>query len=115
MLRRSSGQAISSTLFLVSLKRIEPRKHAVVALPRRRLAWSRRVCKELERFSFGLQIGLRIVVGGVETDVPEPASDHRDVHARCDQMDRCRVTEAVGPDVLRGQARRARCAAPPTV
>ena len=34
-----------------------------------------------ERFALGLQIGLGIVVGGVEADVPEPASDHCDVHA----------------------------------
>ena len=38
-----------------------------------------------EGFSFGLQIGLSIVVGGVEADMPEPASDHRDVDSRCDR------------------------------
>jgi hypothetical protein len=42
-----------------------------------------------------LQIGLGVVVGGVEADVPEPASDHRDVDAGRDQMYRRRVPEAL--------------------
>jgi hypothetical protein len=45
------------------------------------------------------------VVGGVEADVPEPASDHRDVDAGRDQMYHSRMPEAVRRNVLRCQAR----------
>jgi hypothetical protein len=65
----------------------------------------RRHPNAFKRFAFGLQIGLGIVVGGVEADVPEPASDHCDVHAGRDQMYGSRMPEAVRRDVLRHQAR----------
>ena len=41
------------------------------------------------------------MVGGVEADVPEPASDHCDVHAGRDQMYGSRMPEAVRRDVRR--------------
>ena len=39
-----------------------------------------------KRFALCFQIGLRVVVGGVEADVAEPASDHRDIDACRNQM-----------------------------
>lgn len=45
----------------------------------------------VERLALGFQIGLRIVVGGVEADMAEPASDDGDVDARRHQMHRGRV------------------------
>ena len=58
-----------------------------------------------KRFALCFQIGLSVVVGGVEADVAEPASDHCDVNAGRDQMYRGRMPEAVRRDVLRRQAR----------
>ena len=58
-----------------------------------------------KRFALCFQIGLSVVVDGVEADVAEPASDHCDLNAGRDQMYRGRMLEAVRRDVLRRQAR----------
>ncbi len=55
----------------------------------------------LQRLSLGFEIGLGIVVGRVEADVPEPAADDGDVDDRRDEMDGGRVPEAVRCHMLR--------------
>ena len=92
-----SGDRASSPshYFCFRLQRIEPLKDAAVAPPSRKFACLRPHSDAFKRFALCLQIGLGIVVSGVEADVPEPASDHRDVDAGRDQMYRSRMPEAV--------------------
>ena len=59
-----------------------------------------------KRFALGLQIGLRVMVGGIEADMSKPASDHCDVDPSRDQMYGSRVPEAVRRDGLRRQSQR---------
>src|SRR5260370_42628954 len=87
------------------LQRVEPLEDAAVAPPSWGFAGRRPYSDAFKRFALGLQISLGIVVGSVEADVSEPASDHRDVNAGSDQMYGSRVPEAVRRDVLRRQAR----------
>lgn len=54
----------------------------------------------LERRSLGVQIGLGVVIGRIEADMPQPASDHSDIHARSYQVDSGRVPKAVRRYVL---------------
>lgn len=46
---------------------------------------------------------LDVVRIGVEAYMSKPASDHCDIDARCDQGDRCRMSERVRRDVLIGE------------
>jgi hypothetical protein len=71
--------------FWFRLQRVEPLKDAPVAPPSWKFAYLGPNSNAFKRFALGLQIGLGIV-GGVEADVSEPASDHRDVNAGRDQM-----------------------------
>jgi hypothetical protein len=77
----------------------------VVTSPSWEFACRRTRSNAFKRFALGFQVGLRIVVGGVEADVPEPASYHRDIDPCRDQMYGSSVPKAVRRDVLRGQTR----------
>ena len=81
-------------------KRIKPSHHAGVALPARRSDGVGARFESIQRFAFGLQIGLGIVIGGVETDVSEPRLDHSDVDASGDEMHSGRMAKAVRRDLF---------------
>src|SRR5260370_1107050 len=55
---------------------------------------------ERECFRFHFQVDLRVNVGGVQGDVPEPRPDGIDVHAGAKQMDRTRMSNAVRANAL---------------
>jgi protein strawberry notch len=78
----------------------------VLAPPSRRCPRPGRSSDTFKRFAFRFQIGLSVVVGGVEADVAEPASDHRDVDTCRNQMHSGSVPKAVRRDGLRRQTRR---------
>jgi hypothetical protein len=51
-----------------------------------------------EGFALCLQIGLSIVVGGIQLRMTQPASNDGDIHARCDEMDGGRVPAIPAPE-----------------
>jgi hypothetical protein len=53
-----------------------------------------------ERFSFGLQIGSRVVIGRVQSLVPEPVADYRHVDTGGDELNADAVTPSVRGDAL---------------
>jgi predicted RNA methylase len=98
-------RATSFTLFLLGSgsEGIEPGKQVRVTFPS---CWSISRCRNpnlFERPSLGFEIGLGIVVGRVEADMPEPASDDGDIDARRDKVDSRRVPEAVWRHMLRAK------------
>ena len=68
---------VSFTLFCFRLQRVEPLKDAVVAPPSRKVSRPGRSSDAFKRFALCFQIGLSVVVGGVEADVAKPASARR--------------------------------------
>ena len=78
----------------------------MVAPPSRKFSRPGRSSDAFKRFALCFQIGLSVVVGGVEADVAKPASDHRDVDACRNQMHSGSVPKAVRRDGLRRQTRR---------
>ncbi len=96
---------VSFTLFLFRLQGVEPLKDAVVAPPSWKVSRPDRSSDAFKRFALCFQIGLSVVVGGVEADVAKPASDHRDVDACRNQMHSGSVPKAVRRDGLRRQSR----------
>jgi hypothetical protein len=78
----------------------------VVAPPSRKFSRPCPLSDAFKRFALCLQIGLSVVVGGVEAEVAKPTSDHRDVDACRNQMHSDSVSKAVRRDGLRRQTRR---------
>ncbi len=89
--------AASFTLFLLRLgsEGIEPGEQVRVTFPSRGSISFCRNADLFERLSLGFEIGLSVVVGRVEADMPQPAADDGDVDARRDEVDGRRVPEAV--------------------
>ena len=89
--------AASFTLFLLRLgsEGIEPGEQVRVTFPSRGSISFCRNADLFERLSLGFEIGLSVVVGRVEADMPQPAADDGDVAARRDEVDGRRVPEAV--------------------
>ncbi len=93
----------SFTLFFLRLgsEGIEPGEQACVTFPACGLisrCWNAHL---LQRLSLGFEIGLGVVVGRVEADMPQPAADYGDVDARRDEVDGRRMPEAVRRHMLR--------------
>jgi hypothetical protein len=78
----------------------------VVVPPSRKFSRPGPSSDAFKRFALCFQIGLSVVVGGVEADVAKPASDHRDVDACRNQMHSGSVPKAVRRYGLRPQTRR---------
>ena len=92
-------------------ERVEPGEHAGIALPRWLAAgygWNGDL---LQGFPFRFQIGPGIVVGRVEADMAEPASNDRNVDAGGDEVHGGGVPEGVRRHMLGTQCWRgfARC------
>ena len=74
---------------------VEPLHQTGISLPRRWNVARRRRTHQLQGLSFGLQIGLCVVVGRVEADVSQPTANDGDVDPGSDKVNGCRVPEAV--------------------
>ncbi|UOA29798.1 hypothetical protein DSM107133_04560 (plasmid) [Pseudosulfitobacter sp. DSM 107133] len=96
-------RATSFTLSLLGLgsEGIEPGEQVRVTFPSRGSISCCRNADLFERLSLGFEIGLGVVVGRVETDMSQPASDDGDVDARRDEVDGRCVSEAVRRHMLR--------------
>jgi hypothetical protein len=100
--------ATSFTLFLLSVlsKSAEPSEQTCIPFPGRRMFARYRSPDLFQRFSLGFEIGLGVVVGCVEADMPEPTADDGDVDACRDKVNGGRVPEAVRCHMLRTKRRR---------
>ena len=74
---------------------VEPLHQTGISLPRRWNVARRRRTHQLQGLSFGLQIGLCVVVGRVEADVSQPTAYDGDVYPGSDKVNGGRVPEAV--------------------
>lgn len=83
----------------------KPCQDAGIAFPAWRLGRMDGCGKAVKRFTFGLQVGLRVAVGGVEAHVSESDSDHGDVVVGGDEMHSGGMPEAVRRHLLRSEAR----------
>ena len=59
-----------------------------------------------ERLTLEVEVGARILHGGVQAGVTEPLADGGEVHACLEQMDGRRVAQRVRVNALAGQCRR---------
>ena len=91
------------TFLHIISKRVEPGEHACIALPR----WLSAGCgwngDLFQGFPLRFQIGPGIVVGRVEADMTEPASDDRNVDAGRDEVHGGGVPEGVWRYMLGSQ------------
>lgn len=101
-----------SHYFAPKSERVKPSQHARITSPTRRLRDLRGRIEPLERLSLGFQIGLGVLAGGVQVNMPEPAPNHRHVDAGSDLVDSRRMPESVWRHTLRRQRRNDYCRSP---
>ena len=74
----------------------------LISFPSGRLGRTRLRVDFLQSQTFCFEIGLRIVIGGIEMRMAEPASNDRHINASGDEMDSGRVAESMRRDPFRG-------------
>lgn len=86
-------------------QRIEPSQQIRVALPSRRFGGTQFGIHLFQRPPLCFKAGLGAMVGSIEVDLAQPASDHRDVDSRGNRMYGCGMSKDVGrnPFLCRGR------------
>ena len=102
----------------VRSERFEPSEQAGIASPGRRLLGRVRL-QQLQCFALGIQVGLSVVMGGLQARMAKPAADHGDIDSGGGVPKRVwryplgcqpRRRSGSGADVLRELEAHARCA-----
>src|SRR5271166_1095618 len=84
-------------------QRVKPGQKFRTPPPPRGPTGLRRWIDLFERFSFGLQICARVVIGRVQLRVPEPIADHGHIDTGCNELNADAVTPRVRRDALCGK------------
>jgi len=89
--RRLTARFCTGCHFDYASQRIEPREQIGVSFPPWRLTWPELRVNLLKRLPLRFQIRLSVMVSRIQLRMPQPASNHSDIHASRDEVDSGRV------------------------